>query len=400
MNCFVYLTAVCGKYRRSVDIRHKAIQFIQPAPFKIILSDWDRWKGMIAKGGVSLPSMIGMTGGFQCQKRRDKIYGMLGMCTALDRQIIEVDYTDALSDRTLMIKATVYFLTLYSKFGCLNILQRNQEAKSIELPSWTPDYFVDDPQAHFIFPATEECLPYRASANNAAWSALSLVLGVPDVDPTLNSVELQFEYAGSDVVLVLPGLLVDTISVVRPSPNISPYQGHDLSEDAVTKECRRLETMSACKSWEDEALKTPRVSRDPYKSTCGRYEAFWRTLIADRDSSWRGPPTADWGRLYEAWKQAKGAEKPYTQPFSDATIIRCSGRSFVMTSEGFFGLAPYQTRPGDLVCVLRGGNVPFVLRQRGDSCYEFVGEAYVHGIMDGNFVRGATSPMLREFRIR
>jgi hypothetical protein len=52
------------------------------------------------------------------------------------------------------------------------------------------------------------------------------------------------------------------------------------------------------------------------------------------------------------------------------------------------------------VCVLRGGMVPFILRKRGDGYWGFVGEAYVHGIMDGEFVREAKREDLRVFRIR
>jgi hypothetical protein len=54
----------------------------------------------------------------------------------------------------------------------------------------------------------------------------------------------------------------------------------------------------------------------------------------------------------------------------------------------------------DYVCVLRGAMVPFILRKRGDGYWGFVGEAYVHGIMDGGFVKGAKREDLRVFRIR
>jgi hypothetical protein len=53
-----------------------------------------------------------------------------------------------------------------------------------------------------------------------------------------------------------------------------------------------------------------------------------------------------------------------------------------------------------LACVLRGGNVPFILNQREDGYFEVVGEAYVHGIMDGEYVRDAQKEELKEFRIR
>ena len=38
---------------------------------------------------------------------------------------------------------------------------------------------------------------------------------------------------------------------------------------------------------------------------------------------------------------------------------------------------------GDCVCVLFGGDTPFILRPKDNSEWQFIAEAYVHGIMDG-----------------
>jgi hypothetical protein len=41
-------------------------------------------------------------------------------------------------------------------------------------------------------------------------------------------------------------------------------------------------------------------------------------------------------------------------------------------------------RAGDVVCVLLGGNMPFILRPGAEvGTYGYVGQAYVHGFMDG-----------------
>lgn len=46
-------------------------------------------------------------------------------------------------------------------------------------------------------------------------------------------------------------------------------------------------------------------------------------------------------------------------------------------------MAPEEGQEGDMVCVLVGDEVPFILRKNGDSHYYLIGECYVHGIMDG-----------------
>jgi hypothetical protein len=52
------------------------------------------------------------------------------------------------------------------------------------------------------------------------------------------------------------------------------------------------------------------------------------------------------------------------------------------TTKGFIGLAPRTSQPGDIVCLILGAEVPLLIRTDGDK-YVFVGECYVHGIMDG-----------------
>jgi hypothetical protein len=63
----------------------------------------------------------------------------------------------------------------------------------------------------------------------------------------------------------------------------------------------------------------------------------------------------------------------------------CVGRRAFTTKKGYLGLGPMATQPGDLVCVLFGAKVPFILRYEEDH-YLFVGECYVHGIMRGEAV--------------
>ncbi|KAI0887360.1 heterokaryon incompatibility protein-domain-containing protein [Annulohypoxylon maeteangense] len=48
-----------------------------------------------------------------------------------------------------------------------------------------------------------------------------------------------------------------------------------------------------------------------------------------------------------------------------------------------FGLCPPNTQAGDLICILYGCTVPVILREGPDGYMELVGEAYVHGQMDG-----------------
>jgi hypothetical protein len=66
----------------------------------------------------------------------------------------------------------------------------------------------------------------------------------------------------------------------------------------------------------------------------------------------------------------------------------CGGSRLFHTSKGYLGLGPALLQAGDLVCVLAGGAIPFVLRQDSRSSsskrrFRLIREAYVHGIMHG-----------------
>lgn len=65
-----------------------------------------------------------------------------------------------------------------------------------------------------------------------------------------------------------------------------------------------------------------------------------------------------------------------------------NGRRLFVTESGVPGLGPLAIAIGDIVAVLFGGSVPFILRPNGDGeHYRLVGECYVHNIMDGQAVK-------------
>jgi hypothetical protein len=57
-------------------------------------------------------------------------------------------------------------------------------------------------------------------------------------------------------------------------------------------------------------------------------------------------------------------------------------RAFITMTKGNMGLAPNAAQPGDVVCIFFGCKVPYILRPVGEH-YLFIGDAYIHDIMDG-----------------
>ncbi|KAL2676487.1 hypothetical protein Neosp_010245 [[Neocosmospora] mangrovei] len=55
----------------------------------------------------------------------------------------------------------------------------------------------------------------------------------------------------------------------------------------------------------------------------------------------------------------------------------------ISTTSGYLGLAPLGTAVGDRICVLKGSDVPVLLRRTDLGSYTVVGTGFVEGLMDG-----------------
>jgi hypothetical protein len=50
------------------------------------------------------------------------------------------------------------------------------------------------------------------------------------------------------------------------------------------------------------------------------------------------------------------------------------------------GIAPLESQKSDIICIFYGCSVPVVLEPQPNGNYRFVGECYVHGVMEGEAV--------------
>jgi hypothetical protein len=60
-------------------------------------------------------------------------------------------------------------------------------------------------------------------------------------------------------------------------------------------------------------------------------------------------------------------------------------RRFFVTKGGYYGIGPEHLEEGDEVCVLFGADMLFALR-RFHEHWRFLGECYVHGLMEGEAI--------------
>ena len=82
----------------------------------------------------------------------------------------------------------------------------------------------------------------------------------------------------------------------------------------------------------------------------------------------------------------EGLPPPSAYAYGWAAARALKQRRLFYSKKGYFGVGPAVMQPGDIVCVLFGAQVPFILRRK-DSRYQLVGESYVHGIMHGEAIK-------------
>ncbi|KAF7860721.1 hypothetical protein EAF04_008239 [Stromatinia cepivora] len=174
-----------------------------------------------------------------------------------------------------------------------------------------------------------------------------------------------------------------------------------------------------------EALQMGGYKKDPLTEKYEPNDALWRTLVADRGPD--GVNAPNWYRRACAYcldiclprdasgdwntNDMKTLEKTPAAmlEFLDRVQAVVWKRRFFLTSgvkgKVLFGLMPNEAKEGDVVCIFLGCTVPVVVR-REDECgkgkggWRFVGECYVHGMMDGEAVTGDWPKKLEVFRLR
>jgi hypothetical protein len=137
-------------------------------------------------------------------------------------------------------------------------------------------------------------------------------------------------------------------------------------------------------------------------------DRFWRTLVGDRGPDGESPPVYYQRACRHAYAMGVEGDDLRTEPRHGCPDIIAGflrrvqsvvwQRCMATTQENeLLGLVPYNARENDLVCILYGCSVPVILRRYqedsfaaddvGNTYYRFIGECYIHSVMDGGAFR-------------
>jgi hypothetical protein len=308
---------------------------------------------------------------FEATEPKDRIFAVLGLPTidtAPDKGLLflEPDYT--LSVFQLYLKVARRMIEQERSLGLLSAVQHGS---SIEegFPTWVARWD-------------------RFSINILAGidgKSHAVAAGLPE-----HQVGFAPKESGS---LMIQGLELDTITNVTDTMSEEDFQNAGLHVPISNVWIRRVQrifgqhveshlealcwTMTAGKDWADE----------PIHDTASHWSDFaaWWAQIPGQTLDPRTHAAAQIGK----------AER-FLIAASD-----CWARRLFVTSKGYLGLGPEALRERDLICILAGGPVPYVLR-KVDEHYQFVGESYVYGMMKDEAVQQWREGklVLRSFELR
>ena len=284
----------------------------------------------------------------ECSEPRDRIFSLLGLSN-------DVAIFEGFPDYTISCKE-VYIKTIRKLLdqGHIDILAFCQfpEGRRSCLPTWVPDWNVPvlSPNAYHIISAT-----FLASQ------------GAP--------LKQRVIHGGSDSV-TLRGVTVDIVD--------------DFGDEWHPDWLQRLEAKALLRLFEqigEFAVRSARIPSGAEEIETARIAAVDWGLGHDPQQMLQA--LTSYRQIIATLKQiiangerelAKEAEDWYV-----GIIRRLHTRRPFISMSGFVGLAPTRLQKGDVICIFLGGSLPYIVRRQNRG-YTLIGEAYVHGIMYGEWM--------------
>jgi hypothetical protein len=295
----------------------------------------------------------------RCSDPHDKVYGMASMAKDVRDSSFRVNYD--LSTGQVYLQAARWTIESTKK---LNVLCcRLGQDPALDLPSWVPDWTS------------------KRYQNQLSPTAGYLATGYISTDA---------DFSQDSRILTVTGCSLGTIDVLGEA--FTDY----------VRELRLTEPMTVTiQRWLQLALygNSPSAIEYPPDVVEARINAFWRTLICNRaelpyvieEKSYRSMFDVSRGALAvpedlfptSAMSDEEKLQS-YVAPLVSSLDNRMAGRRFFSSGDelGKMGMGPEHIKLGDQICLLMGCDIPIILRSEGDH-FVLVGEAYVHGFMQG-----------------
>ncbi|KAF2846100.1 HET-domain-containing protein [Plenodomus tracheiphilus IPT5] len=381
-------------------------------------------KDGILESTKSLEMLVCSLSSFDTTDPRDTVYAFRNIAKELNRphsslaQSVPIpDYTKDLwqiyREFVKWVVETSGSIDIICRQWALKELNRKRPLtpRLVQLPTWIQ--YVEDSafgkgedlfngrKAGNSFVGLPESHNYHASGRGIAYRAPKVIFPPePTFNFTCHGHGMEDEsslYVHKDMALRVWGVAIGKVS----------FRSDGLADGVITKKVlKRLDP-----SLDRKAKIVPKVRGQ-----------LWQTLVADRGPDGKDPPTwyptACRHALQKLTRNGhlnirdilrrrarKVGEQDIVRDYLERVLTVTWQRSFIegtpmppqgshtnasdVDNERLVGFASEKSRKGDVIAVFFGCSVPIILRPvRSDTngtggCYEFIGEAYIYGKMDG-----------------
>lgn len=287
----------------------------------------------------SVFNLLELTTKLSCSDARDRLYAIRSLVVPQQRSLIVPDYSKSVKE---VYKA--FTLRLILENGYADILRKcvwRNSPSILEIPSWVPDISFANPP---------NLVSYCCASGYSEVNAVS---------------RQDDDYFG------VQGINAATVTHIS-----------SLTKARVT-DC---EIIKLCQSWE-QLISPTAIHVGGGLNIDAFVEALLSGEIAELMPLNRGNYLSleECKIVLEGLDAKEGHEsRALAREFATRVRKALLGRAFFQTNEGFFGLCPEFTNPGDRVAIILGCSAPLVLRPvviQEKCCFRVVGECYVPGLM-------------------
>ncbi|KAJ3529386.1 hypothetical protein NM208_g9784 [Fusarium decemcellulare] len=387
---------------------------------------------IVLERGLPLSVLIAASETSLATDPRDKIYGLMGLANAKAKQEITIDYNKSVQE--VYEEVSKYLIFVECKLNVLSnqsldlepqweqndITPQNPQFKLRQGTNVTSSWIRDFAHVRSEF-KPRPLLP----DGRARGSTYDASLGTkPTEGPKCETGELSILGTEVDVIkecgrawCMVPGKIPyypDWNAILPLFFRAAHPAGHNPPIMDETSEEGGNKRKSQEPEW--DLPYTPK-----YGAPKTMREAIWRTVTCDKVSDGIDRAPDYYGRVFDGYMDAVvGNSGGYEVPDHIETTLEAEvsylntltrrinkilfRRSAFSTMNGWIGLGPDDMKEGDVVAILSGGDVPFVLRQcQCKNHYWLIGECYVEGIMYGEMMQALIKERVMPgnmFRIR
>lgn len=340
---------------------------------------------------MSLFHILVATSFSQCKDPRDKIFAVVGLAKdGVEKKDITLDYT--VGEEKVLEAFKDFAIIDSNRNKDLRTLSCSSGTADSYLPSWVPGWRRIENSHPFVLYSDRTKFCASGDMKAVAW------------------------HSDDQTTLHVKGKIIDRVEVLGRVPTFTQAIAiFEITEEKVGQLQRSFEWLLECRNLalDPKGILTARKKQMLWRTlTCGpsaedfpapqRYAMYFDNYMAFMETASN--------YFHECLVESQTAPTgirgldqfiPYFENHAiiEASLYQWSARRRICrTLNGQLACVPKTSEKGDIICVLFGGQVPYVLRPRNDDCYAVVGECYMDGIMHGESL--SDDAVTREFRLR